>query len=225
MAKARGLEAPKVRPLPRLDLDDVTVDGDDEEQRFDLARLRFEARSEAKLDYATLAECELPEVRVETLSAQGARFSEVRISDSDIVTWRGRDSSWRDVELDAGRVGSLDLSDSDISATTFTGLRVGYLDLRAATIGDVVFERCSFGSLDLPSATLKRVRFIGCTVDELDLRMADCTSVDLRGLQIGTKLEIAGRNGRGPLDGVYVTPGQAADLAPVLARTVGLTLL
>ncbi|BDI24097.1 pentapeptide repeat-containing protein [Herbiconiux sp. L3-i23] len=225
MARERGLQAPKLHPLPGFELEEVDGDRLAAEESVDRARLRFGARGEARLDFAALTECDLPEPRLESLSTRGARLNEVRLSDVDIVTWHSRDASWRDVELGPGRVGSLDLSDGEVRAATVSGLRIGYIDLRAATLSDVLFEGCSIGSLDLPSASLTRVRFVDCTVDELDLRMAQCSSVDIRGLTIGARFEISGRAGRPPLEGLYATPEQAAELAPVLARTVGLTLL
>lgn len=224
MVKARGLEAPRLSRVSLPHLDDLDPDTELVDGSLDGLRLRF-AGDEVRLDRSAVVESDLSDLRVELLSADGARFADVIAGAIDVVTWRGHDSSWRDVELGPGRIGSIDLSDSDLSSVRFSDLRIGYLDLRAATLGDVLFERCRFGTLDLPSATLKRVAFDGCTVDELDLRMIDCNSVDIRGLDVGARLEIGARPGREPLAGITASAEQARDLAPVLARAAGLTLL
>ena len=224
MVKARGLEAPRLSKvaLPHLEIPEPRTDYSDDS--FDALRLEF-AGGEVRLDRSAVVECDLSGLRLELLSADAARFADVIATGIDVVTWRGHDSSWRDVEIGQGRIGSIDLSDSDLSSVRFSDLRIGYLDLRAARLGDVLFERCRIGTLDLPSATLKRVRFDDCTVDDLDLRMVDCTSVDIRGLEVGARLELAARPGREPLAGIVASPEQARDLAPVLARAAGLTLL
>ncbi|MFD1715008.1 pentapeptide repeat-containing protein [Amnibacterium flavum] len=224
MVKARGLEAPRLSrvSLPHLEVPEPGTEFVD--ASLDALRLEFDT-SEVSLDRSAVIECDLSDLRVEVLSADGSRFADVVATGIDVVTWRGHDSSWRDVEIGRGRIGSIDLSDSDLSSVRFSDLRIGYLDLRAATLGDVLFERCRIGTLDLPSATLKRVAFDSCTVDELDLRMIDCASVDIRGLEVGARLELAARPGREPLAGIVASPEQARDLAPVLARAAGLTLL
>lgn len=225
MAKPRGLEAPRRSSLRLPRLDDVDTEATLSDESFESARFRFEGRDSVDLDFSVLSESSIEGARVEQLRAQAVSFSEVAIAELDVVTWRGRDSTWRDVEIGPGRIGSIDLSDSELRAVRFAGLRLGYCDLHAARLTDVEFVGCTFGALDLPSATLARVRFVDCTVDELDLRMAECASVDIRGLEVGTRLELAGRNGRAPLAGIHASAEQARDLAPVLARTVGLTLV
>jgi uncharacterized protein YjbI with pentapeptide repeats len=225
MAKPRGLEAPRLTALRMPRLEDADTAGDLTEETFETARLRFTGGGSADLSFSALSESTIEGAHAEQLQAPGVSFNEVVVSELDVVTWRGRDSTWRDVEIGPGRIGSIDLSNSELRAVRFSGLRLGYCDLGAARLTDVEFIGCTFGALDLPSATLARVRFTECTVDELDLRMTECASVDIRGLEIGARLELAGRNGRAPLTGIYASPEQARDLAPVLARTVGLSLV
>jgi len=225
MARARGLESPRVSPVTLRELRLRDGDAESVDEEFEQERVTFGSPREVVVQRGSFTECALPDLRAQTVNAEAARFSEVLVSDVDVLTWRGNDSSLRDVELAGGRVGSLDLSDSDLSSVRITGVRIGFADLRSATLSDVVFERCSFGTLDLPSTVLKRVRFDDCTVDELDLRFTDAVSVDLRGLTITGRFEIGGRGSRPPLDGFWVSSEQARDLAPVLARTAGLALL
>lgn len=224
MARPRALAAPRIVNIALPPLEDGDPDAPHYDDRHDGERLSFTGRSRACLVDRTFTEVELVDLHLESLASRGARFTDVLADDVDVVTWESHDAAWRDVRLSGGRIGSLDLSDSELNSVHLRDLRIGYLDLRAATLQDVLIENCVIGTLDLPSAKLTRVAFRETRVGELDLRMTECAALDLRGVEVTDRLEIAGRNGRAPLDGVHASEAQLAALAPVLARHAGLTL-
>ena len=224
MARPRPLAAPRVTPVTLPRLEDGDVDGPIDD-RHDSERLSFAGRKDALLAGRTLAEVELASLHLESLTTVGARFNEVVAEGFDVVDWDSHDASWRDVQLSGGRIGSLDLSGADLSTVRLSDLRLGYLDLRGATVLDMIVENCRIGTLDLPSSRLGRVAFRDTRVAELDIRAAECTDVDIRGLDVTDRLEIAGRGDRPPLAGITASAAQLGMLAPVLARQAGLALL
>lgn len=224
MARPRALAAPRIAGITLPPLEDGDPDAPQYDGRHDGERLSFVGRSKASLVDRTVTEVELAGVHLESLASRGARFTDVVAEDLEVVTWESHDAAWRDVLLSGGRIGSLDLSAAELNSVHFRDLRIGYLDLRGATVQDVLVENCVVGTLDLPSAKLTRVAFRETRVGELDLRMTECVAFDIRGVEVTERFEIAGRNGRAPLDGVHASEAQLAALAPVLARHAGLTL-
>lgn len=224
MARPPALAAPRIVSISLPPLEDGDPDAPHYDDRHDGERLSFEGRSTGSLVDRTVTEVELVDMHLESLASRGARFTDVVADDLDVVTWDSHDAAWRDVILRGGRIGSLDLAGAELNSVHLRGLRIGYLDLRAATVQDVLIENCIIGTLDLPSARLTRVAFRESRVGELDLRMTECTALDIRGVEVTDRFEIAGRNGRAPLAGVHASESQLAALAPVLARHAGLTL-
>jgi uncharacterized protein YjbI with pentapeptide repeats len=194
-------------------------DGDD----LDLRESTVEGRSFADVDLSdtdlggsTLSECDLDGVRAAELRMGGARILETRIRRLDAPVLRGARSTWRDVVVDGGRIGSAELYDSGVTAVRISGCKLGFVNLRGATLTDVVFEDCRIDELDLGGARLRRVAFPGSSIGTLALQRAELADTDLRGTDLR---EIIGVEG---LRGATIDSAQLTLLAPLLARTAGL---
>ena len=93
------------------------------------------------------------------------------------------------------------------------------MNLRGSDVQDVRFTGCQVGELDLGQLRGRRVAMVDTRIGRLDLQHADLGHVDLRG---ATYDEL---DGVGSLRGVTVTASQLVELAPLLAREAGITVL
>jgi uncharacterized protein YjbI with pentapeptide repeats len=101
----------------------------------------------------------------------------------------------------------------------FQECKVDTLNLRAAKLRDVVFDRCELKELDLGGSTLSGVAFPGSALRRARFTGATLTNVDLRGT---TELDVA--EGADSLRGALIDSRQLAELAPVLAHTLGIVV-
>lgn len=168
------------------------------------------------LSGATLSECDLDGVRAPDADLRGARILESRVRRIDAPVFRASRSTWREVVVDGGRLGSAELYDAAWNAVRFVGCKLGFVNLRGAALTDVLFEDCTIDELDLGGARVRRAAFPGSAVGLLDLRRAELTDFDLRR---ATLSEITGAEG---LRGATVDGGQLAQLARALATSMGL---
>ncbi|MGK3899639.1 hypothetical protein ABI062_15380, partial [Enterococcus faecium] len=88
----------------------------------------------------------------------GATLADVAISSLRVTELLARDGRWRNIAVDGGRIGTLDLSGAELDSVELRGVRIDYLSLRGASVRDVLIADCVIGTLDLPLATLSRVR-------------------------------------------------------------------
>lgn len=153
-----------------------------------------------------------------TTTLRDVRLAEVVVERSDVTVLRASGALWRDVEWRASRVGSAELHDSEWRAVRFVGCRLAFVNLRGSDLEDVAFEDCVIDELDLVQATALRVAFPGTTIGRLDLQHASLRHVDLRGAELR---ELAGVEA---MSGTIVSPAQLADLAPILAANLGITI-
>jgi uncharacterized protein YjbI with pentapeptide repeats len=96
--------------------------------------------------------------------------------------------------------------------------RLGYLNFRHATLSDVEFTGCRIAELDLSGATVSQLRFGDCDIETLTIGGARLKDVDLRGARLSAI------SGVSALSGAIIDAGQLAELAPLLATEVGITV-
>ena len=82
----------------------------------------------------------------------------------------------------------------------------------------MVFEACAIGELELAEADLRRVRFEASSIDILDAASARFTDVDLSGAKLRTIGGVAS------LKGATISTEQLIDVAPLLARHLGIVV-
>lgn len=172
----------------------------------------------AHLDWqgATLRECALALTGVAELVLDRCRLVECRLAEPDVTSVRGRDGTWRAVEVVGGRVPALDLAGCTWDGVAVSGSRLGYVNLRDATLIDVVLDGCRIDTLDLAGATAERVRLRDCVVDELIVTRATLRDVDLREARI-EQIE-----GVIHLAGATISVDQLVGLAAGLAAELGI---
>jgi uncharacterized protein YjbI with pentapeptide repeats len=184
---------------PRLDAlpDDLDAAGvDDLVRGADLEAVRFEG------------------VRADDVDLRNARMREVVLEGVDLTVVRAAGSEWRDVRV-SGRVGSLEVYESEWRSVHFVDCKLGFVNLRGAELLDVVFTDCVVGELDLLDARVRRLAFRETRLDHLTVRDGQLQDVDLRGAELATV------DGVSHLRGVTVSPDQLTLMAPLLAEALG----
>ncbi|WP_293698904.1 pentapeptide repeat-containing protein [uncultured Agrococcus sp.] len=165
---------------------------------------------------ATLLQCELIDWRVDETDLTGARFAETRIRGLNAPSFKARRTTWRDVEIEASRLGAAELFDSELNRVLVADSKLGWVNLRAANLTDVLFRNCHFDELDLGGAKVLRVAFRDVTADRLIMTGTQARHLDLRGLDLRA---IEGLEG---LRGATISEWQLASMAEMLAGEFGI---
>ena len=178
-----------------------------------------------------LVEADLSGADLSALSLLSCRFSEVFANDTDLAAARLVDcrlerlsatylhsprSTWRTVELVDSRIGAWELYDADVESVLVEDCRLGFVNLAGTTVRDVLIRGTRIDELDLSGIDAQRVRFEDCRVGALRLHGGSLSDVDLRGMEMRVV------SGIGSLAGVTISSGQLTELAPLLARHLGL---
>nr|WP_237534794.1 pentapeptide repeat-containing protein [Streptomyces sp. SID3343] len=176
--------------------------------------------------------------RVELDGSGGSRFMECAFTGATLGAGRYRRSRLTDVWLADVRVVGADLAEtgwqdatflrcvvagvqafgSTWRRVTFRGCKLDSINLREAHLTDVVFEDCLLRDPDLAGAKLTRVTFPGSRITGAVLDNATLVGCDLRGADLGVS------SGFAALKGATIDGAQLLDLAPHLARHLGITV-
>jgi len=217
MARPVDTRAPRITVTEPTDLDDwVPAPGDL------LTGDRVEGRRVDVLDVAgeRLPDLEIEECVIDTLRADDADLRGLRVRDTvvgtlDAPVLRASSSTWREVRIAGGRVGSAELYDAGLNGVEFVGMKLGFVNLRGSTVTDVVFRDCVVDELDVADARLLRVSFEGTSVRAVEGTNVRVEHVDLRRADLVRVERLDG------LRGATIGADQLVTLAPLLAAQAG----
>lgn len=217
MPRSSGTDAPRITLTEPTDLDDWTPGPGDV-----LTGDRIEGK---RIDVFDLAGERLPDLEIEesvigTLRVDGADLRGLRVRDSVVETLdapvlRASSSSWREVRIDGGRIGSAELYDAGLNGVEFVGMKLGFVNLRGSTLTDVVFHDCVVDELDIADARLLRVSFEGTRIRAAEGSNTRIEHVDLRGADLDRVERLEG------FRGATIAADQLYTLAPLLAAQAG----
>jgi uncharacterized protein YjbI with pentapeptide repeats len=209
---ARSTERPQPPRVSPPDLPDELEEavgrrhGDHVGQRIPLAE---------DLAHAQFEQCSLSGA-VDRADLTGATLLDVEIVDARTPVLSLKDATIRRLRIAGGRIGTLDLSGAHIVELILEHARIDYLSLAAAKIQDSLVADCTLATVDLPAAAVTRVRFERSSADEVDTRGLRADSLDLRGLDALSFLDVTA------LRGTTLSARQVELLAPVFARAAGI---
>ncbi|MER7504383.1 pentapeptide repeat-containing protein [Nonomuraea pusilla] len=150
---------------------------------------------------------------------QRSRFDDVWLQAVRVVGSGLAETTWLDGEVRDSVLAGAQLYGAQLHRTLFHRCKFDSVNLRTATLRHVTFVDCLLRDVDFGGATLTGVSFPGSTLDRARFDKATLSGVDLRraeGLGVASGLE--------DLKGATISPAQLLDLAPALARVVGLTV-
>lgn len=166
----------------------------------------------------SLLDCDVIWVDVADVRSEGSRLIECAVLDPVVERWAADESTWRQVRVADGRIGSLLLTGARVDDATLSGMRIGYLDLRSAAVTDLVVSNSRIDTLDLTGGQLTRATFRDCLIGEVLISHARLAEVDLRGAEIGHLEGVSG------LRGTTIGSDQLLALAPLLAEALGVVV-
>lgn len=154
----------------------------------------------------------------------GGRYRRARFDDVWLHTtrWVGADvaeTAWMDVECVAGVLAGTELFSAQLRRVTFHHCKFDSVNARQAVLRDVSFVDCLLREVDCGGASPTDVSFPGSSLDRVRFDKARVTRTDLREV---SRLDIA--SGLDGLSGATINSLQLLELAPLLARTLGLTV-
>ena len=216
MPKRPTLMAPSFDPLV---LDDLTPGrSDDLRPRASLEGRSFTdiAVDAVDLESAELTACRVSALRASALGLRYAHLSELAMAGIDAPIWTTARGTWRDVEVDASRSGSIEAYESSWNGVHFRNCRLGFVNLRGSSLQDVAFTDCMIDELDVGQSKITRFAAPGTRIGRLLVEQSTLQHVDLRGADLS---DIAGLNA---LRGATISSSQLAQLAPLLAADRGI---
>ena len=146
----------------------------------------------------------------------GTELVDCRLVDSFATTLLAAQTVWRRVLVQRPRWGSAELVDSALTSVHLRDGKIDYLNARQSRWTDVLVEDCTIATLDLGGWVGSRVSLQRCRIGTLDVGGARFEDVDLRTSQLGVI------NGIDGLQGVTIDESQLMELAPLLARHLGI---
>ena len=217
MARSSGTDAPRITLTEPADLEDWTPAPGDV-----LTGDRIEGKRIETFDLAgeRLPDLEIEESIIGTLRVDGADLPGLRVRDSVVETldapvFKASSSSWREVRIAGGRVGSAELYDAGLNGVEFVGMKLGFVNLRGSTLTDVVFRDCVIDELDIADARLLRLSFDGSRIRAAEGSNTRIDHVDLRAADLDRVERLEG------FRGATIGADQLYTLAPLLAAQAG----
>jgi len=198
----RGVAVTTIRTGADLDGEELTGE--------DLSGVRA---GDVRMLECHLADCRMDEAKLTGLHVVDTAW--VRIAASGLAAPH---SSWRDAAISDSRFGLLDLSSSTLLRLTITDAKIDFLNLRGSTIREVVLTRVKLGELSLTDATGTNLTLTDCAIDTVEFHNSRVATVDL---STSTMNRVEGFDS---LRGVVVSLDQVLDLAPAMARHLGITI-
>jgi uncharacterized protein YjbI with pentapeptide repeats len=178
---------------------------------------RLGAESEAgsgRIVHARIASGELGAAKLRDLRLVDVVAERLDAANGD---WRG--ASLSRVELRGCRFTGLGLTEATLEDIVLDDCKLDLANFRGARFERVVFRDCVLTAADFGGATLAEVRFDHCHLEETDFNGTELTDVDLRGSDLRLGGDVAA------LRGAIIDTGQAIDLAPRMAASLGLRVI
>lgn len=165
-----------------------------------------------------LTECSLEKCVLDRAILDQARLISCTITDGHASEFSAVGSTWHDCSWSRMRLGAVQAGGAELVRLRVQDGRIDYLALRQASIVDLELDDCHIVELDLTDATISGIRTKAVTIGKLILRGAKLKDCDLTGMAWES---IEGVDG---LAGAQLTSDQVYDLAPHLARQLGIKI-
>jgi hypothetical protein len=216
MAKKLGTVAPRLDNIELVGLTDGESALLRAHESYDGERFLLADLSERDLVGAAFSDCEFLDLTAHDCDFRAAGFADTRFERLNAPIFKAPRSRFRNVDMDGSRLGSAEFYGASWQSVHISNSKLGFINLRGAELRDVLFTNCTIDELDLGDAKANRVSFVNTTVNNLDLTHSTLQHVDLRALEIR---RLSGLEG---LKGATVNSFQLGELAPLLARHLGI---
>jgi len=161
-------------------------------------------------------ECAFTKVSIQDGQLRRARFTDVWLRDVRLISTTLAESSWLDAAIIGSIAAGVEAFGAELRRVVFRGCKLTSVNFRDATLTDVSFEDCVLGDVDFAGATLTRTAFPGSRLTATSFTRVTLDQADLRGAELGIIIDPM------CLRGAIVTSAQLAEMAPLLAESLGL---
>lgn len=163
--------------------------------------------------------CRLTGLMIETANLRGVRLADTEWTGCAASTVDAARAVLRDVIIEGCRIGALDLTGATIGRLTIRDTKLDHVNLRGADALDISIADSRIGDLDLGQARVTRMRISGGSVESLRVSSARLKDIDV------SRTWLARLEGLESVAGLALSQAQVSDLAPSLARHLGIAVL
>lgn len=191
------------------------------EENTDLESVAYRGINTDALDLgvgSSINTCKFSDITADEFSVDSSRVVETLFEGVSFPSLRAGRATFRDVEFEASRLGSVDAFDTSMRSVRFRDCRINFINLRGAKLADVVFQDCVIDEIDIAQGEATRIAFPGTRLGKLSVHRTNVKDFDLRGAELG------GVTGWASLAGAVVSEEQVTYLAPQMAAELGLRI-
>jgi uncharacterized protein YjbI with pentapeptide repeats len=163
-------------------------------------------------------DCAFTRVSIQDGQLRRAQFTDVWLRDVRLISTTLAGSSWLDAVIAGSVAAGVEAFGAELRRVTFRGCKLESVNFRDAELTDVAFEDCVLRDVDFAGAALTRTAFRGSRLAATSFVRVTLDKVDLRGAELGITIDPT------CLRGAIVTRAQLAEMAPLLADSLGLTV-
>lgn len=161
-------------------------------------------------------ECAFTSVSVQGGQLRRARFTDVWLRDVRLAGTGLAETTWVNSAFTGSVVAGVEAFGSQLRRVVLNGCKLDSVNFRDAMLTEVTFDNCVLRDVDFTGATLTRTSFPRSRLTATDFTGVTLDRLDLRGAELGITID------PGSLRGAIITTAQLADMAALLAESLGI---
>jgi uncharacterized protein YjbI with pentapeptide repeats len=163
-------------------------------------------------------DCAFTRVSVQDGRLRRARFTDVWLRDVRLISTTLAETTWVNAAFIGSIAAGVEAFGARLRRVSLRGCKLDSVNFRDAALVDVTFDNCVLRDVDFAGATLTRTVFRGSRLSTTSFARVTLDQVDLRGAELGITIDPE------CLRGAIVTSAQLAEIAPLLAESIGLVV-
>jgi uncharacterized protein YjbI with pentapeptide repeats len=216
MAAQRDPEAPRLSAGLTLRVLDAPIGDGDALSEAELSGVSCAGRH---IDGLECIDAVLRDPDMSGTELRDCTFRDTAFRNPNLATARILGGSLTRVAFDGGRLTGLQVAEADVRDVVWRGCGADMATFRHARLLHVSFQDCSLREADFSGMRGEVVRFTGCDLRGASFRHAELAGCEVRRCRLD---DIEGVEG---LRGASLEVDQLIDLAPALARAMGIGVL
>jgi uncharacterized protein YjbI with pentapeptide repeats len=216
MAPQRDPEPPRLSDALAQEVLDAPIRDGDAFSEVDLAGASCAGR---RVDGLECIEVVLRDPDMSGAELRDCTFRDTAFRNPNLATATVRGGSLTRVVVEGGRLTGLQVVEAEVRDCVWRGCGADMATFRHARLHRVTFQECSLREADFSGMRGQFVRFAGCDLRGASFRDAELAGCELRRCRLD---DIEGVEG---LRGAALEVEQLIDLAPALARAMGIGVL
>jgi uncharacterized protein YjbI with pentapeptide repeats len=161
-------------------------------------------------------DCAFTRVSVQEGKLRRTQFTDVWLRDVRLISTTLAESTWAGAAIIGSVAAGVEAFGAQLRRVSLRGCKLDSVNFRDAVLVDVTFDNCVLRDVDFAGAVLTRTAFPHSRLTTTNLTRVTLDQLDLRGAELGITIDPT------CLRGAIVTTAQLADMAPLLAESIGL---